>query len=205
MFGTRQGLDKWQDAPWKVVVPRASPKSAEHSEFRVITTHAQSLRKSTHFLHQYMSPFTMLPSVLFYKEGLYIFTQHSSKHWCGSPFTGLPHHHLVRVRVNTSILILIVSILLYFLQASLIAYAIWQGIVASHKCNFLNGFERKMHTPSCMYSKRCWLLCLCVRIAHRNSNVPSGCRCIHHCQSSWTKPFYWNHHQHTKNISFVFI
>jgi hypothetical protein len=37
----------------------------------------------------------------------------------------LPHHHLVRVGVNTSILILIVSILLYFLQASLIAYAIW--------------------------------------------------------------------------------
>jgi hypothetical protein len=84
------------------------------------------LKKSTHFLHQYTSPFTTLPSVLFYKEGLYIFTQHSSKHWRGSPFTGSPHHHLVRVGVNTSILILIVSILLYFLQASLIAYAIWQ-------------------------------------------------------------------------------
>jgi hypothetical protein len=38
----------------------------------------------------------------------------------------LPHHHLVRVEVNTSILILIVSILLYFLQPSLIVYAIWQ-------------------------------------------------------------------------------
>jgi hypothetical protein len=108
------------------VVPRASPKSAEHSEFRVITMHAEPLRKSTHFLHQCTSPFTTLPSVLFYKEGLYIFTQHSSKHWCGSPFTGLPHHHLVRVGVNTSILILIVSILPYFLQASLIAYAIQQ-------------------------------------------------------------------------------
>jgi hypothetical protein len=105
-------------------VPRALPKSAEHSEFRVTTAHAEPLRKSTHFLHQYTSPFTTLPSVLFYKEGLYIFTQHSSKHWRGSPFTGSPHHHLVRVGVNTSILILIVSILLYFLQASLIAYAI---------------------------------------------------------------------------------
>jgi hypothetical protein len=97
-----------------------------YSEFRVTTLHAEPLRKSTHFLHQYTSPFTTLPSVLFYKEGLYIFTQHSTKHWPGSPFTGLPHHHLVRVGVNTSILILIVSILLYFLQASLIAYAIWQ-------------------------------------------------------------------------------
>jgi hypothetical protein len=56
----------------------------------------------------------------------YIFTQHSSKHWRGSPFTSSPHHHLVRVGANTSILILIVSILLYFLQASLIAYTIWQ-------------------------------------------------------------------------------
>jgi Ca2+/H+ antiporter len=108
------------------VVPRASPKSGEHSEFRVTTAHAEPLRKSAHFLHQYTSPFTMLPSVLFYKEGLYISTQHHSKHWRGSPFTGSPHHHLVRVGVNTSILILIVSILLYFLQASLIAYAIWQ-------------------------------------------------------------------------------
>jgi hypothetical protein len=96
------------------------------SQFWVITAHAEPLRKSTHFLHQYTSPFTTLPSVLFYKEGLYIFTQHSSKHWRGSLFTSLPHHHLVRVGVNTSILILVVSILLYFLQASLIAYAIWQ-------------------------------------------------------------------------------
>jgi hypothetical protein len=32
------------------------------------------------FLHQYTSPFTTLPSVLFYKEGLYISTQHHSKH-----------------------------------------------------------------------------------------------------------------------------
>ncbi len=62
------------------VIPCASPKSAEHSEFRVITAHAKPLRKSTHFLHQYTSPFTTLPSVLFYKEGPYIFTQHSSKH-----------------------------------------------------------------------------------------------------------------------------
>jgi hypothetical protein len=73
----------------------------------------------TFFTNTRTSPFTMLPSVLFYKEGLYIFMQHSSKHWRGSPFTGLPHHHLVRVGVNTSILILIVSILLYFLATSL--------------------------------------------------------------------------------------
>jgi hypothetical protein len=37
------------------VIPCASPKSAEHSEFRVITAHAKPLRKSTHFLHQYTS------------------------------------------------------------------------------------------------------------------------------------------------------
>jgi hypothetical protein len=55
--------------------------------------------------------FTTLPSVLFYKEGLYISMQHSSKHWRGSLFTSSPHHHLVRVGVNTSTLILIVSIL----------------------------------------------------------------------------------------------
>jgi hypothetical protein len=95
-----------------LVIRHASPKSAEHSEFRVITMHVEPLRKSTHFLHQHMSPFTTLPSVLFYKEGLYIFMQHSSKHWRGSTFTSLPHHHLVRVGVNTSILILKVSILL---------------------------------------------------------------------------------------------
>jgi hypothetical protein len=106
-------------------VPHQSQLNTQSSG-RVTTVHAEPLRKSTHFLHQYTSPFTMLPSVLFYEEGLYIFTQHSSKHWRGSPFTGSPHHHLVRVGVNTSILILIVSILLYFLQASLIAYAIWQ-------------------------------------------------------------------------------
>jgi hypothetical protein len=63
-----------------VVVPSASPKSGEHSEFRVTTVHAEPLRKSTHFLHQYTSPFTTLPSVLFYKEGLYISMQHRSKH-----------------------------------------------------------------------------------------------------------------------------
>jgi hypothetical protein len=78
-------------------------QSSGLSQFRVITVHAEPLRKSTHFLHQYTSPFTMLPSVLFYKEGLYIFMQHSSKHWRGSPFTGLPHHDLVRVGVNSHI------------------------------------------------------------------------------------------------------
>jgi hypothetical protein len=80
-----------------------------------------------------------------------------------------------------------------------------KGIVTSQECNFLNGFKRKMHTPSCMYSKRCQLLCLCVRIAHRNSNVLSGCHCICHCWLSWTKPIYWNLRWHTKNISFIFI
>jgi hypothetical protein len=54
--------------------------SADFGEARGTTAHAEPLRKSTHFLHQYTSPFTMLPSVLFYKEGLYIFMQHSNKH-----------------------------------------------------------------------------------------------------------------------------
>jgi hypothetical protein len=58
---------------------------------------SEPLRKSTHFLFQYTSPLAMLPSVLFYKEGLYIFMWHCSKHWRGSPFTSLPHHPLVRV------------------------------------------------------------------------------------------------------------
>ncbi len=58
-------------------------------------------RKSTHFLYQYTSPLATFPSVLFYKERLYIFTQHCSKHWRGSPFTGLPHHHLVRAEIIT--------------------------------------------------------------------------------------------------------
>jgi hypothetical protein len=74
------------------------------TKIQVITAHANHLRKSSHFLHQYMSPFAILLSVLFYKEGLYISRQHSSKHWCGSLFTSLPHHHLVRVEVITSIL-----------------------------------------------------------------------------------------------------
>jgi hypothetical protein len=78
-----------------------------------------------------------------------------------------------------------------------------KGIVTSQKCNFFNGFEHKTHTPSCMHSKRCWLLCLCVRIAHRNSNVPSGHCCICHCQSSWTKPIFCNLHGHTKNIVYM--
>jgi hypothetical protein len=99
-----------------LVVPRASPHyfpfGNYNSHIRVITVHAEPLRKSIHFLHQYASPFAMLTSVLFYKKGLYISTQHCSKHWRGSPFTGLPHHHLVSVEIITSILVLIVSILL---------------------------------------------------------------------------------------------
>jgi hypothetical protein len=59
-----------------------------------------------------MSPFAMLTSVLLYKEGLYISMEHHSKHRRGSPFTGSPHHHLVRVEIITSILVLTVSILL---------------------------------------------------------------------------------------------
>jgi hypothetical protein len=50
------------------------------SHIWVITVHADPLRKSIHFLHQYTLPFTTLPSVIFYKEGLYISMQHSSKH-----------------------------------------------------------------------------------------------------------------------------
>jgi hypothetical protein len=98
------------------VIPRASLHNFHLGNYdwhiQVITMHAKPLRKSIHFLHQYMSPFTMLPSVLFYKEGLYISTQHSSIHWHGSPITCLPHHHLVRVEIITSILVFIVSILL---------------------------------------------------------------------------------------------
>jgi hypothetical protein len=83
------------------------------SHIRVITMLADPLRKSIHFLHQYTSPFATLPSVLFYKEGLYISMQHRTEPWHGSLFTGSPHHHLVRVEIITSILVLIVSILLY--------------------------------------------------------------------------------------------
>jgi hypothetical protein len=49
-----------------------------HTDIQVTTAHAKPLRKSTHFLYQYTSPLATLPSVLFYKERLYIFT--SSKH-----------------------------------------------------------------------------------------------------------------------------
>jgi hypothetical protein len=52
LCGKIHRLPNWCSAN---VVPCASPKSAEHSEFQVITTHAEPLRKSTHFLHQYMS------------------------------------------------------------------------------------------------------------------------------------------------------
>jgi hypothetical protein len=83
------------------------------SHIRVITMLADPLRKSIHFLHQYTSPFATLPSVLFYKEGLYISMQHRTEPWHGSLFTGSPHHHLVRVEIITSFLVPIVSILLY--------------------------------------------------------------------------------------------
>ncbi len=66
--------------------------SSEHTDIQVTTMHVKPLRTSTHFLHQYMSPLAMLPSVLFYKEGLYIFMQHSSKHWRGPPFTSCICH-----------------------------------------------------------------------------------------------------------------
>jgi hypothetical protein len=68
----------------RLVVPRASPHYLPFGNYDshiwVITANADPLRKSIHFLHQYTLPFTKLPSVLFYKEGLYISTQHSSKH-----------------------------------------------------------------------------------------------------------------------------
>jgi hypothetical protein len=85
------------------------------SHIWVITMLTNPLRKPIHFLHQYTSPFATfatLPSVLFYKERLYISTQHSAKPWRGSLYTSLPHHHLVRVEIITSILAPIVSILL---------------------------------------------------------------------------------------------
>jgi hypothetical protein len=60
------------------VVPCASPHyfpfGNYDSHIQGITTHTDPLRISIHFLHQYTSPFAMLPSVLFYKEGLYIST-----------------------------------------------------------------------------------------------------------------------------------
>jgi hypothetical protein len=58
-----------------------SPFGNYDSHIWVITAHAEPLRKLIHFLHQFTSPFATLPSVLFYKEGLYISTQHRSKHW----------------------------------------------------------------------------------------------------------------------------
>jgi hypothetical protein len=64
------------------VVPIASPKYVVNTTFSGLLPCMSSkpLRKSTHFLHQYTSHFATLTSVLFYKEGLYIFTHHSSKH-----------------------------------------------------------------------------------------------------------------------------
>jgi hypothetical protein len=87
------------------VIPHASPHyfpfGNYDSHIWVITVHAEPLRKSIHFLHQYTPPFATLTSVLCYKEGLYISTQHHSKHQRGSPFTSLRHHHLVRVEIIT--------------------------------------------------------------------------------------------------------
>jgi hypothetical protein len=105
----------WDFIPSKqYVVPRASPKYVVNTAISGLLPRMSSepLRKSTHFLHQYTSPFATLTSVLFYKEGLYMSTQHCSKRWRGSPFTGSPQYHLVRVEIITSILVLIVSILL---------------------------------------------------------------------------------------------
>jgi hypothetical protein len=47
------------------------------------------LENSLTFFTNTCHPSHMLPSVLFYKEGLYIFTQHSSKHWRGSATSSL--------------------------------------------------------------------------------------------------------------------
>ncbi len=61
------------------VIPRASPHYFPFGNYDwhilVITGHADPLKKSIHFLHQCTSPFTTLPSVFFYKEGLYISMQ----------------------------------------------------------------------------------------------------------------------------------
>ena len=56
--------------------------------------------------------------------------------------------------------------------------------VAGRECNYLNGFEHPTDNSSCIYSRRWLLLCLCVRIAHRNNIVPPGRRHIRHCRSS---------------------
>jgi hypothetical protein len=51
--------------------------------------HVEPHKNSIPFLQQYMSPFAILPSIHFYKEGLYISKQQSTKPLHGSLFTGL--------------------------------------------------------------------------------------------------------------------
>ena len=55
--------------------------------------------------------------------------------------------------------------------------------VAWRECNYLNGFEHSTDDSSCIYYRRWLLLCLCVRIAHRNNAVPPGRRHSRHCRS----------------------
>ena len=62
-------------------------------------------------------------------------------------------------------------------------YAI-KKTVAWREYNYLNGFELPTDNSSCIYYRRWLLLCLCVRIAHRNNVVPPGRRHIRHCRSS---------------------
>ena len=64
----------------------------KHINIQVVTTHADPIRKSTHFPYQYTPPLAMLPSVHFYKEGMYIFTQHSS-----------PKHNLLITRFSSTL------------------------------------------------------------------------------------------------------
>ena len=56
--------------------------------------------------------------------------------------------------------------------------------VAWREYNYLNGFELPTDNWSCIYYRRWLLLCLCVRIAHRNNAVPPGRRHSRHCRSS---------------------
>jgi len=64
--------------------------------------------------------------------------------------------------------------------------AIWaiKWIVTSRECNYHNGFKHSTNHLSCICSRWCWLLCLCIGIAHRNSTVPWERRRIRHCRSS---------------------
>jgi hypothetical protein len=68
-----------------------------------------------------MSPFATLLSVLFYKEGMYISKHHSTKPWCGFPFTGLPHQPSLSQSRNNHIYISSHSLHFTLISTSLIS------------------------------------------------------------------------------------